>query len=395
MLTTEDIAFMSTLNEFQRRQFLALRAITLGRHGVDKVSKFIKVSKNTLYKGMQELKDGYTPVQGKQQRPEGGRKSFVSQHPEWIDAIKLVIEPHSAGLPQDETVIWVSLTVSQIKSEMSKAGYEVSEYIIRQILKSLGFRRRSFIKDLPLAESKDRDVQFNNIADIREQCEELRLPVLSIDTKKKELIGNFKREGKVFSTGQPKVLDHDFETFAECKIIPHGIFDVAKNVGYMTLDSNHDTSEFVSDNIERIWKQHLEKMYPNAKTIVLLCDGGGSNSNRHRIFKQDIMLFSNKLNMNILVMHYPPYCSTFNSIEHRLFSQISRSWSGASLISMKNVADKAVATTTSKGLIVHVNINDKTYDIKRQIDSDYERKAGRRIVHQVNLPKWNYLVKPN
>ena len=394
-LTPEDVKFMSTLDECQRRQFLASRALAYGRHGVGKVSKIAQASKNTLYKGMQELKNGYTPAQGRQRRPGGGRKSLMSQHPEWIDAIKLVIEPHSAGLPQDEHVIWVSLTVPQIKSEMAKAGYDVSEYIVRQMLDSMGYRRRSFIKDLPLAESKDRDAQFNNIAAIREQCEGIGLPVLSIDTKKKELIGNFKRDGKVFSTGQPKVLDHDFETFAECKMVPHGILDVIKNVGYMTLGSNHDTSEFVCDNIERIWKQHLRKMYADAKTIVLLCDGGGSNSSRHRIVKQDFMNLANKLNMNILVMHYPPYCSKFNPIEHRLFSQISRSWSGAPLTSIRNAADRAAATTTSKGLTVHVNINDKTYEIKRKIHSDYERKARQRIVHQAALPKWNYLIKPN
>ncbi len=344
---------------------------------------------------MQELNDGYTPAQGRQRRPGGGRKSLVSQHPEWIDAIKLVIEPHCAGLPQDENVVWVSLAVPQIKVELAKKGYDMSEYVIREVLKSLGFRKRSFIKDLPLAESEDRDAQFDNIAEIRKQCEELRLPVLSIDTKKKELIGNFKRDGRVFSIGRPKVFDHDFETFAECKMVPHGIFDVAQNVGYMTLGSNHDTSEFVCDNIERIWKQHLRKMYADAKTIVLLCDGGGSNSSRHRIVKQDLMNLANRLNMNILVMHYPPYCSKFNPIEHRLFSQISRSWSGAPLTSIENAADRAAATTTSKGLTVHVNINDKTYDIKRNIDSDYERKARQRIVHQVTLPKWNYLVKPS
>lgn len=395
VLTPEDVEFMSTLNECQRRQFLASRAIALGRHGVNKISKFIKTSKNTLYKGMQELKNGYTPAKGRQRRPGGGRKSLVSQHPDWIDAIRLIIEPHSAGLPQDENVIWVSMTASQIKKDMSKAGYDISEYIVRQILETLGFRRRSFIKDLPMAEAKDRDAQFNNIADIRQRCEEIGLPVLSIDTKKKELIGNFKRDGKVFCTGQPKVFDHDFETFAECKMVPHGIFDVVRNVGYMTLGSSHDTSEFVCDNIEMTWKQHLSKIYPNAKTIVLLFDGGGSNSSRHRIVKQDLMDLANRLNMNILVMHYPPYCSKFNPIEHRLFSQISRSWNGAPLTSMNNAAERAAETTTSKGLIVHVNINDKTYNIKRNIDSNYERKAGQRIVHQANLPKWNYLIKPS
>ena len=372
VLTTEKLSFMSTLNEYQRRRFLATEALALGRRGVDKVSQFVGASKNTLYNGIKEIAADYIPSDGRVRRPGGGRKTLLSQHPEWIDTFKLVIAPHTAGLPQDENVIWVSLSVPQIAREMARNGCDVSEYIVRQILDFLGFRHRSFRKDIPMRDVEGRDAQFRNIADIRERAAEVGLPIISIDTKKKELIGNFKRDGKVLCTGQPRSLDHDFGTFSDGQIVPHGVYDVTTNSGYMTIGMSHDTSEFCCDNIERVWKEHLRQQYPDAHTMLILCDGGGSNSSSHRIVKQDLMYLAARLDMNLLVMHYPPYCSKFNPIEHRLFSQISRSWSGAPLLSVENAAERAAGTTTKTGLTVYVDINNKTYDIKRQIDKSYE-----------------------
>lgn len=250
VLTPEDLAYISTLNECERRHFLATKAVFFHKQGfsISKVSKIMMTGKNTIYKGIRELRTNAGPPKGRVRRQGGGRKDLLSQHPEWIGALKVVIEPHTAGLPQDANVIWVSISVPQISREMSKNGYNVSEYIVRQILDSLGFRHRSFRKDMPMKEVKDRDAQFKNISSIRTACEEIGLPIISIDTKKKELIGNFKRNGKVLSKGQPKSLDHDFATFSDGQIVPHGIYDVTKNVGYMTIGTSHDTSKFVCDN---------------------------------------------------------------------------------------------------------------------------------------------------
>ncbi len=162
----------------------------------------------------------------------------------------------------------------------------------------------------------------------------------------------------------------------------------------MTLGISHDTSRFVCDYIARVWEQHLKWQYPDAHTLVILCDGGGSNSSAHRIVKQDLMDLANKLGIRLLVVHYPPYCSKFNPIEHRLFSQITRSWSGAPLMSLQNAADRAAMTTTKKGLKVHVHINSKTYDIKRPIDESYQKRLARQVVFAQELGKWNYLVEP-
>jgi transposase len=396
ILTPEDLAYINTLNERQRRQFFATKAVCLREQGcsVSKVSEIMKVSKNTVYKGMRELRHGDCLPKGRIRRTGGGRKTLLSRHPGWIDALKAVIEPHTAGLPQDSDVIWVSLSVSQIRRDMSKNGHEVSEYTVRQILDSLGFRHRSFKKDITMRDVENRDAQFKNISSIRTACEAIGLPIISIDTKKKELIGNFKRDGKALSKGQPKSLDHDFATFSDGRIVPHGIYDVTKNVGYMTIGTSHDTSKFVCDNIERTWKEHLRQQYQHAHTLVIMCDGGGSNSSSHRIVKQDFMNLANRLGINLLIMHYPPYCSKFNPIEHRLFAHITRSWSGAPLLSVNDAAQRAARTITSKGLTVKVDINLKTYDIQRAIDDTYEEELAKRIVFHQQLPKWNYLIKP-
>lgn len=393
-LTPESRAFMSELNECQMRHFLAESALALGRHGVSEVSEKMGHCKNTIRQGIRELRSGYTPGQGRIRRRGGGRKSQLPLHPEWVDAFRLAIEPHLAGLPQNENVFWVSLTVPQIRSRMADSGCKISEYYVRQILESLGFRSRKFLKSLSMRDAKERDAQFLHIADVRKKCVELGIPILSIDTKKKELIGNFQRDGRALCVGRPKSFDHDFETFADAKIVPHGIYDVTKNTCYLTIGTNHDTSKFVCDNIERVWNKHLWRQYPEVRTMAILCDGGGSNASAHRIVKQDFMNLANKLNMNIIVMHYPPYCSKHNPIEHRAFSQIDRNWRGAPLLSVENAVSRAAATTTKSGLTVHVDVNTKTYEIKRQIDKDYEHRLGWQVVFAPNLPRWNYLIKP-
>ena len=396
VLSPSDLAYMSTLNERDRRWFLATKAADLKAQGFSyrKVSKIMGTSTHTLQNGIKELLTGEGPGEGRIRRAGSGRKSMLPQHPEWTQAVVKIIEPHTAGLPQDENVVWVSLSVTQIMSELSAIGYDISRYFVRQILDSLGLRERSFYKDLPMKEVKNRDEQFQRISSIREEAEAVGLPIISIDTKKKEMLGNFKREGKAFSNGQPLAYDHDFSTFSDGQIVPHGIYDVTRNVGYMTLGISHDTSKFVCDNIARVWREYLKEQYPTAHTLVILCDGGGSNSSEHRIVKQDLMDLANKLGIRLLVVHYPPYCSKFNPIEHRLFSQITRSWNGAPLMSLQNAADRAAMTTTKKELKVHVHINSKTYDIKRPIEESYQKRLARQVVFAPELGKWNYLVKP-
>lgn len=389
----EDRAFMSTLNESQKRRYVATQAMACGCHGVRKVSKFFGVNPKTVYAGIKECREDYRSDHGKVRRNGGGRKRKLDQHPEWIDVFKRVVEPHTAGLPQDEDVIWISITVPEITAKMNAEGSPVTDYIVRQISKKLKFHQRSFIKGATLKDIPNRDEQFKVIEEVKAKCMEAGIPVISIDTKKKELIGNFKRPGQVLTNGLPRCYDHDFETFADAKIVPHGIYDIARNIGYLTIGCDHDTSEFVCANLERVWEEHLRDIYPEAKTIAVLCDGGGSNSSSHRIVKQDFMNLANRIGMNIMVIHYPPYCSKFNPIEHRLFSHITRSWSGAPLTSIENAASRAELTTTKTGLKVHVRIDKNAYETGRKVDKDYYQRVSNQVVFKQDLPKWNYLIK--
>ena len=191
---------------------------------------------------------------------------------------------------------------------------------------------------------------------------------------------------------KPKAYDHDFPTFADGQIVPYGIHDTQANNGYLVLGNSHDTSQFACDSFELVWRKYLREQYPETDTIAILCDGGGSNSSSHKIVKQDFMELASRTGLDIIVMHYPPYCSKFNPIEHRLFAAISRSWSGASLMSARDAKKRAESTTTSKGLTVHVDINDKEYETKRKVGETYKDEVARRIVFDTKLPKWNYRI---
>ena len=393
ILSEADMKYMSQLDEKSKRRFLATKAIPLGCHGVTWVAEASGVNRDTIYKGIHELEADEQIPDGRVRKPGGGNKRLLDKKPVLLEVFDDIVEAHTAGLPQDDSVRWVSLTIPQIREIFKERGIDISDYHVRQMVAARGFKKRSFVKSKTLKDDKDRDAQFQKIDTLVEQCLNQGVPVLSIDTKKQEMIGNFKRPGQVICKEQPKALDHDFLSFADGKIVPQGIYDIAMNIGYLTIGLSHDTAKFVCDNIARVWTEHLQWQYPNADTICLLCDGGGANSCLHHIFKQELMRLAKAIGMNILVIHYPPYCSKYNPIEHRMFAPITRSWSGAPLLSVEMARQRAASTKTSKGLKVYATINDKSYETKRPIESTFESDKQKYIIFDDCLPKWNYLVK--
>lgn len=263
---------------------------------------------------------------------------------------------------------------------------------MRQFLKVLGFKQRSMHKSLSPRDVPLRNEQFETIAALKESFLARGLPVFSIDTKSKELLGSFYRGGSYYSQGKIKVLDHDFPSWASGRIIPHGIYDVGKNKGYLTLGTSRDTCEFVCDNIEYFWKNELQWIYPKADTILLLCDSGGSNNCRHYIFKQDIYQLAQRLQLNIVIAHYPTYCSKWNPIEHRLFSQISRMWKGLVFSNIQIVKQQAELTSTKTGLEVKVRIEEKQYETARKTTALFKEKIKEFVRLHDLIPKWNYSV---
>ena len=382
-----------TLNERQRRLFIASKAVGDDGFAIRPLCAFLKVSSRTICKGICELRDKTGPGKGRIRKPGGGAKDKIDKHPEWEKCFLKIVSEHMAGDPQDEDAVWLNINVPGIKREFAIRGVDISSYLIRKLLKKNRFRTRSFRKDIPMRKVEGRNEQFEKINQVRNLCIENGIPIISIDTKKKELVGNFKRQGGVLCTKAPKTFDHDFATFSEGTIVPHGIYDLARNTGYLTIGTSHDTSEFVCDNIERCWREHLSPFYPDARTLVVLCDGGGSNSSSHHIVKQDFIELADRIGLQIVMMHYPPYCSKYNPIEHRLFSQITRSWSGAPLESVENACKRAADTKTKKGLKVFSRINDRVYQTGRKVTDGYRNALEKRVVFDTHLHNWNYLIK--
>ena len=387
---------MITYDERQRRQFLASKACALGYHGVSLVAQAAGVCIDTIYSGIHELKSGANETfpENRVRKSGGGRKPVLEKHPEYLSVFDKIAEAYTAGLPQDPDVVWLTVSTSQLVTLFKEHGINVTPYTVRKMKAARGFKDRSFTKSLTLKDVKDRNAQFVKIRSVLNECESADIPILSIDTKKKEMLGNFKRPGKVSAKGgNPKSYDHDFKTFSEGTIVPHGIYDVSANKAYLTLGTSHDTSDFVCDNIERVWTEHLQWQYPHTDTICILCDGGGSNACSHHVVKQSFMRLSSRLGLNIIMLHYPPYCSKYNPIEHCVFGPITRSWSGAPLLTIEDARARAESTTTKKGLSIIATINQRTYETKRPIKESYESEKSRRIVFDDSLPKWNYIIK--
>ena len=303
-----------------------------------------------------------------------------------------VVEDFTAGDPQQAQVRWVGLRPAQIQRLLGQRAYEVSFYMIHQLLANFGFRKRSYLKGASLSQVPNRNEQFEKIAALKACFLDAGMPVLSIDTKNKELLGNFYRKGQYYDNQYRKVNDHDFKSFAKGQVIPHGIYDLADNFGYLTLGSSKDTSAFVCDNLDYFWQQDLQWKYPDADWLLLLCDGGGSNNCRHFIVKQDFYKLAQRLNINLVVAHYPPYCSKHNPIEHKLFCHLHRAWQGTIFTNIQLVKELAEWTCTKTGLGLKARVNNKDYQTQRIVDPAFKENMEQYILFDEKLPQWNYKI---
>ena len=389
--------YFNDLDERKARQFAAIIAERNGWQGVSLVCGILSISRNTVYRGLHELQSKEHLDEGRVRKQGGGRKSILSVHPEYITIFREIVAFDIAGLPQDANTKWLRLTPSQIQGIFAEQYHiDVSLYTVRQIIKAEGYTRRKPVKTLPMADCQMRDEQFKMIEQLRTFCEEHGIPIFSVDTKKKELLGPYRRDnGTAYTTEAVEVNDHDYSTFSNGKMVPYGIYDVTRNTGYMTFGVSHDTAEFACECFAVQWEQHLRHIYPNAKTILILCDGGGSNNARSWQFKWWLIQLSKRLGVNIRIAHYPPYCSKWNPIEHRLFSQISRAWSGAVFNTIEEACELASRARTKTGLAVFTAVNRRIYETKTERSPLFESECARYIVKDEILPKWNYLVNCN
>jgi hypothetical protein len=304
-----------------------------------------------------------------------------------------VLQDHTAGDPMRQDVRWTDLTQGQIAERLAEAGTPVSTTVVKQLLRRHRYVKRKARKAQAMGQHRNRNQQFENIARLKREYLASGNPVLSIDTKKKELLGNFYREGRLYTQGIIKTFDHDFPSAASGVVIPHGLYDLRRNHGHVNLGTSHDTSEFACDSVLRWWEGRGRATYPEATSLLLLCDGGGSNSASQYLFKEDLQRLADRMRIEIRVAHYPPYASKYNPIEHRLFPHLTRACQGVIFHGIGLVKELMEKATTSTGLEVTVDILDKVYQTGRKYAADF--KETMRIVFDDVLPKWNYRAIPS
>ncbi len=290
-------------------------------------------------------------------------------------------------------VKWTNLSRRQIARRMKELGTPVSKNVVARLLWNEGYRRRKPQKKRTMGQHADRNAQFENIAKLKQQYLDAGQPVISIDTKKKEMLGNFYREGVTDAVDPTIVNDHDFASFSNGKVIPHGIYDLAKNEASVHLNCSKETSELACDSIELWFNEQGRLDYPEATEILVFCDGGGSNNASHYIFKEDLQKLANRLNIRIRICHYPPYCSKYNPIEHRVFPHVTRACQGVRLESVETAQHYIEKTETATGLNVVVRIMHKVYETGRKYATDF--KETMTIQFDDFLPKWNYTAVPD
>lgn len=302
-----------------------------------------------------------------------------------------MIEPAIAGDPQQGT-LWTNLTERQIQAHLGDRGHKVCRSVIRRSLRTAGFRLRKALKRKSFKQHPQRNQQFQKIQKLIARYRDRGQPVISIDTKKKEFLGNFYRGGRLYTREPIEVLDHDFVTYATGKVVPHGIYDVTRNTGHMTLGTSSDTSEFAVDSLLLWWEQHGKQAHPNARRLLILADGGGSNSARSKLFRHDLQRFVDATGLKVRLAHFAPYCSKHNPIEHRLFAQVTRACQGVVFSSMEVVKALMASTRTATGMTVSAAELCGKYLRGRKLTkaelADLRYRADR------TLPQWNYSVWP-
>jgi hypothetical protein len=318
---------------------------------------------------------------------------LIAIHPAIEANFLKVLEDHTAGDPMRADVKWTNLSRRQIAKKLTELGTPVSRDVVSQLLRKHRYRRRKALKKKTMGpRHRDRNAQFENIARLKKQYLKAGWPVISIDTKKKELLGDFYREGTIDTQETIETNDHDFGSAGTGKVIPHGIYDVGRNQGYIHLNTSHDTSELACDSIAAWWEEHGRPAYPRAKKLLVLCDGGGSNSASQYVFKEDLQKLANRLGLEIRVAHYPPYCSKYNPIEHRLFPHVTRACCGVIFQTLETVRYYMSKTETTKGLKIKVRILEKVYETGRKCAAGFKKTM--KIVFDTFLPKWNYRAIP-
>lgn len=386
----------STLNEFQARLFAADKALDLGRGGISRLSALTGLSRTTITKAVEELKAGrklVDPGEGRVRQAGGGRKKVERRDPAITELLKRALAETTAGDPMS-LLRWTSKSTRTLAEELTRLGHSVTWVTVGRCLDQMGYSLQANRKTKEGRQHVDRDAQFRYINRQAKALLRAGDPVISVDTKKKELVGPFKNAGRTYRRrGQPKdVNSKDFPSLAQGNAYPYGVYDTGKNRAVVHVGVSHDTAEFAVESIRRWWKLDGHRIYPQAKRLLICADAGGSNGNRLRAWKLNLQHLADQIGIPITVCHYPPGTSKWNKIEHRLFSFISLNWKGEPLINYETIINLICGTKTRTGLKVKAVLDMNDYETGIEV-SDEELNQVRLRRHRVH-PAWNYTISP-
>ena len=382
------------LSERARRRWAAVEAVSLGRGGISAVSAATGLAHSTIRRGIKELNSGETPPSGRQRRPGAGRKKLETVDPDVRGALERLVEPESRGDPESP-LRWTCKSTRRLAKELTAQGHPVAPTTVRHLLKQAGYSLQANRKTREGKSHPDRDAQFRFINRRIKAQQRRGQPAISVDTKKKETLGNLKNPGKEWRPkGQPKEVDtHDFPDPKKGKAVPYGVYDLSHDEAWVSVGVSSDTAEFAVESIRCWWKRLGRRRHPQAKRLLITADSGGSNSSRNRLWKAELQRLSDKTGLEIEVCHFPPGTSKWNKIEHRLFCHVTRNWRGRPLESYEIVVSLIGATTTETGLKVHAEIDPTTYKKGRKVSD--EELAAVNIKPSRFHGEWNYVISPN
>jgi len=384
------------LDERRRRQWAAAEARELGHGGVSLVARATGLARSTIYAGLRDVQASRhqrRPVAERIRRTGGGRRPLTTTDPALVAALLALIEPTTRGDPESP-LQWTCKSTTQLAATLTRQRHPVSPRTVATLLKGAGYSLQANRKTREGTAHPDRDAQFRYLTEVITTSHQHGQPTISVDTKKKELVGNFKNGGREWRpTGQPEpVRVHDFPGDAVGKAIPYGVYDLANNEGWVSVGIDHDTAEFAVNAIRLWWTRMGRHRFPRARTLVITADGGGSNGPRSRLWKWALQRLADDFDLTLSICHFPPGTSKWNKIEHRLFSVISQNWRGKPLVSHQAIVNLIAATTTRTGLRVKAALDTRRYDTAIQVPD--EVLARLRITPHAFHGDWNYTITP-
>jgi hypothetical protein len=382
------------LDERTRRIMAASEAMALGYGGVSLVRRACGLSRKAIAKGIQEIQKGAAPPEGRIRRPGGGRKSITVSDPRLVKTLEEMVDDQTRGDPESP-LRWICKSTRMIAKELSKRKHAVSHAKVAQLLHDLDYSLQSNRKTEEGRDHPDRDAQFRHISIAVTKCLKRGDPVISVDTKKKELIGNYHNAGQQWlpAKGPRKVRGHDFPRPDVPRAYPYGIYDIGRNTGFVNVGTDHDTGAFAVATIRGWWRHEGKRLYPDATTILITADGGGSNGWRLRLWKLELQKFADETGLPISVCHFPPGTSKWNKIEHRLFSFISSNWRGEPLRDYETVVQLIAKTTTAKGLKVVCRLDRRNYPTGLKVTPQEMKRVN--LKPDKFHGEWNYVIQPS